>query len=171
MPRGGSRPNSGRRKGVPNKATVERLEREKITEQAAAAVAESLGITDSVAARAIEKATRGKSLAKEELEEILPIVKGFVAYFQRQTVDLAPDGSMIMLENGQMKEFKEWLDRYIQTCFKLADFQSPRFRAIVVAAGPTPGDNTGGSPASNVISLDDQVGAARLYRRIVSAAG
>lgn len=166
MPRGaapGER-RGGRAKGVPNKKTIEALARAKIIEQ----VADAMAAPGTETRMAIEKVLEGKKLAKDELEEVLPIIKGVVAYYQRQALTMGQDGKPVI--NGKLDDFKEWLKIFIDTCFKLADFQSAKFKAIMVTAGPgmMGGDNAR-DVSPNVISMTDQTAAARAYREIMLA--
>jgi hypothetical protein len=107
MPKGGVRPGAGRKPG-PSKATIEKR---LIAERA---------VADALARR--------KPLAKEELEEVLPIVKGIVAHHQRAA--MAVPGQL-----GDLKPFKEWLELFIDTCVRLAPYQSPTFKAVALT-GP-----------------------------------
>jgi Na+-transporting methylmalonyl-CoA/oxaloacetate decarboxylase gamma subunit len=168
MPKGGSKPGErrgGRKRGIPNKATIERLLRGKIAEQ----VAEEIGAPGTAVAIALEKAASGRRLAKDELEEVVPIIKGIVAHHQQQVTSQDPaTGRLVITPQADLSDLKGWLQLFVDTCFKLADFQSPKFRAIVVAAAPQE-TNQGRGGADNVIPLNDPVGAARVYKRIVSA--
>ena len=156
--RGGSRPGSGRPKGVPNKATIERIARAKITEQIAA----EIGAPGSATAVAMHKAMEGRRLAKDELEEVVPIIKGVVAHYQRQSMVLDPKTGKPAIR-GDLSDFKEWLRLFVDTCFKLADFQSSKFRAVIVSA-PSQQQTDPRQIDGNVVLLDrDPVGAGRVY--------
>jgi hypothetical protein len=82
-------------------------------------------------------------LAKDELaalipeaKELLGIVKGIVARFQRAAIaESAPASAW--------NDLKDWMSLYAEVMlkasqieYKAADFQSPKFRAIVVAPAP-----------------------------------
>lgn len=149
----------GRAKGVPNKSTIERLQREKIAEQVAA----DLGKPE--AARAIARVmSRNRVLAKDEIEDVIPILKGIVAKFQEPVMGAGVVLAESLKDDKGWSRFKDWLELYIETCFKLAEFQSPKYRAIAVVANPP-------DPAKsndNVIRLNDPVGAARVYRTLIA---
>jgi hypothetical protein len=153
----------GRQKGSLNKTTHERLERARIVEQVAA----EIGAPASVTSVVLHKAMEGHKLAKDELVEIVPIIKGVVAHYQRASTVVDKKTGKLRIK-GDLSDFKEWLRLFVDTCFKLADFQSPKFRAIVVAAAPNDQQRQVDG-ADNVINIDDAIGAARVYRRIVSA--
>jgi hypothetical protein len=132
MPRGGYRPNAGRPKGSYATVTKERAERERIAEQIAAQIGDPENKNTNILA--IKKAMAGNRLAVDEMKEILPIVKNVLAHFQRQVMKKEPDGTLRI--TGDLTEFKEWLKIFADIGFRLADFQSPKFRAVMVA--PTP---------------------------------
>ena len=169
MPRG-ARPGErrgGRLKGSLNKTTREKLAKANIAEQ----IAEQIGTPGSATAVALQKAMAGRKLAREEVEEIVPIIKGVVAHVQRQVMVQNATGAVEIAKGSDLGELKDWLRLFVDTCLKLAEFQSPKFRAVMVAAA-APGDSGASSSAADggkVINLDDAVGAARVYKRIVSA--
>lgn len=146
MPRGGSKPGErrgGRVKGVPNRATTE-----------LALIAERAGV---------EVHAQGRKLAKEILEDMMYFAVGEAIRYQP------------LLANGDKnpKADEEKFERYLkltsEVASKLAPYQSPTFRAVMVSsAGPSVDDDQN---PGNVIPLDDAIGAARVYRRIVAAGG
>lgn len=157
MPRG-ARPGErrGRRsKGVPNRTTVEKLEQAHIAEQ----IGKELG------APKLAKVLRNYKLAKDELVEVIPIIKGIVAHFQRRAMRTTPEGGLEIVDD--LDEYKEWLKLFIDTCFKLADFQSPKFRAIL-AASTAAGDSAPRDPG-RVTRLGDAVAASRAYQQYMVA--
>jgi hypothetical protein len=152
----------GRTKGTPNKATIERLERERIAEQVAlqsAVAAQSA----PAAEREIAKAgTERRKLGKERLEELLEIAVGATAYFQptlKNGVERNP--------NADWTQFQKWFQIAHAVAATVSPFQSPTFRAIMVAAPPPKHDED--RKSGDVIPLNDPVAASRIYRRIVSA--
>jgi hypothetical protein len=158
MPRGaapGER-RGGRAKGTRNKTTVERLERERVAERIAVAAGHP-GVGKAIA-KAMDQ---NRKLAKEELEEAILSLKEAVAKFQ-EVADRAPPGSK-NFRASDWSALKTWLELLIDTCVKLAEFQSPKFRIAVAAAPPSsPG------PAiedGTVIDLNDPIAASNVYRR------
>jgi hypothetical protein len=109
--KGGARPGAGRPRG-PSKATIEK-----------ALIAERT-VSEAKAAR--------KKLAKEVLDDFMLRFTEIAAYFQ-----IAPPGAP---PNPQADEGKFW--KYAQAAVdcahKLAPYQSPTFRAVVVAPSPDP---------------------------------
>jgi hypothetical protein len=139
MSRGGSKPGErrgGRLKGSLNIKTRERLEREKIAEQVATEIgASATGI-------AFHKAIEGRRLAKDEIKEAIPIIKGIVAHYQQQVSALNPEtGSLVIQPEADLGDLKDWMRLFVDTCFKLATYESPTFKAIVLAEVPQPGDD------------------------------
>jgi hypothetical protein len=110
MPKGGSKPGErrgGRRKGTPNKATVQKA---------------------LIAARTVAEAKMsGKKLAKEVLEDFMLLFAGMAGDFQTTPPGAAP--------NPRADEDKFWkfAQAAIDCAHKLAPYQSPTFRAVVVA--------------------------------------
>ena len=114
MPRGakpGER-RGGRVKGTPNRATIEKA---KIAEQ--------------VMARA---EMRGEQLAKEVLNDFMQLFAGMAATHQP-----IPEGQSIPLgRRPDETKFEKWARLAVQCAKDLAPYQSPTFRAIVVAPAP-----------------------------------
>jgi hypothetical protein len=102
----------GRLKGVPNKATIERA---------------------LLAERAIAEAkANAKPLAREVLDQFMQLFAGMAAHHQPM-----PAGQMAPPDrNPDETKFEKWARLAVQCAKDLAPYQSPTFRAIVVA--PTP---------------------------------
>ena len=145
MPHGSSpgERRGGRVAGTPNRATAEALEAERIHEQMAMKPEEAArrapGAADELA-RVLRSPTR--MLAKERGEELLELAIGCAAYFQPtfKKKKGEPDPN----ENADWQQFKEWFKIADAVWAKLAHFQSPTYRAIVVT---TPGEMSGPAPA------------------------
>src|SRR5512147_1620061 len=121
MPRGsnikkGMRP-GGRSKGTPNKLTVQK------TEEARIAVERARG--------------SGVKLGKEVLEEFMMLFAGMAAAYQPLPPGMAAPSGRMPDEN----RFLVYAKLTVGTAKALADFQSPKFKAIMVAAAP--GGGTG----------------------------
>jgi hypothetical protein len=69
--------------------------------------------------------------------------------------------------NADVEQYEKWARLAVDCAQKLTPFQSPSFRAIMVAASPPSRDEDGES--GNIIPLDDPIAASRIYRRIMSA--
>ena len=158
MPRGakpGER-RGGRGKGTLNKATLESLERERIRSQ--------IDVATAGAERTITQAQAiGRKLAKDRLEELTEIFIGAAAYFQPRSSAIGEAN-----QNADWDKFEKWGRLAMDCASKLAPYQSPTFRAIMVSAPPPPREE---DKLGNVISLSDPIGAARVYRRIVTSGG
>jgi hypothetical protein len=109
MPRG-SKPGErrgGRKKGVPGRTTV-----------AIEEVAKKHGLI-----------TRpGQKLVKDELLKVFEICLGMAARYQPRPDQDSP--------TGNLAEFKEWIRISIECGKAIMPYQSPTFRAIVVAPAP-----------------------------------
>jgi hypothetical protein len=125
----GSKPGErrgGRQKGSKNKATLEREDRARqdLLEQA----------------KGIAASGRKIVIAKDELLDLIPVVKGTVAEFQRAAI---ADGQGLpgkaLYDRQAWLDFREWVGIYESICRHAAEFQSPRFKAIAVAVTPDPG--------------------------------
>jgi|SRR5882672_88662 len=151
----GARPGErrgGRKKGVHNKTSVER---------AAEVVANA-------------KATN-TPLAKDILERFMLVFAGQAAVHQPR-----PDGLGGML--GNSKEFERWARLSVDCAGKLAPYQSPTFRAVMVTTpgsgleggvpmpSPRPGEGQGEviDETGNVVPFGNAMAVARVYQRIIA---
>lgn len=146
MPRGGTEPGNrrgGRKKGTPNKTTVER-----------ALVAEQ------VLARA---EMRGEKLAKEVLNEFMKTFAGMAATYQP-----LPPGVMMAPSGRDPNEpmFEKYARLAVDTAHKLAAYQSPTFKAILM---PTPVQEPARPTGDNVIDITDPNAISRAYLKMVKA--
>jgi hypothetical protein len=100
-------------------------------------------------------------LAKERLEELTETFMGATAHFQ-PTIAIGAKPN----PNEDWVMFEKWGRLAMECAAKLAPYQSPTFRAVMVSAPlpARPEDNL-----SSVIPMDDPVAASRIYCRIVSA--
>jgi len=135
-------------------------------------IAEEVGASKAVTGAVVQRVFIGHRLAKDELVEVLPIVKGIVAHYQQRVTAKAPDGTLMMLDGPNvadaLAEFKEWLRLFIDTGFKLAEFQSPRFRAIMATVHHDL-QQPGGFDPAKVTRLGDPVAVARAYAQTMKA--
>lgn len=147
MPRGsnvkkGQRP-AGRNKGTPNKATTERAE---------------------IARLQNEEARRaGKKLGKELLEDFAHLFAGIAASHQPWPAAMGKNPH----ENEE--RFLTYARLTVEAAKALAEYQSPKFRAIMVHApdpGPQPKTIDG-----NVTAINDPVAMARVYQQMVKRVG
>ena len=131
--RGGAREGAGRRFGSKNKTTRER-------ELKAQAEAQRL----------IDAARDGKiELAKDVLERAMKVAEGATSLHRppppQETMNLqAAENALAAQEHrkprklylGDWPLFGEWFDRWVYAAKSLADFQSPKYKAIAVAMAP-----------------------------------
>jgi hypothetical protein len=150
MPRGGSKPGErrgGRQKGTPNKFTASR----------AVVLPPTFAASKPLYLR-----------AKDELAELVSVVKGHVGQFQLAAV--GADGSGLPGQPGhdpvKWDTFLKWMAFYRSVCDSAADFQDPRFKAIAIMA-PPPSPPQTGDQRDNVVQITDPVGASRVYLNIV----
>lgn len=137
--------NGGRKAGRMNKRTVEKIE------EARLAVEESRG--------------RKLKLGKEVLEEFMHLFAGMAATHQP-----LPEGMPVPRgRNPNEEKFLAYAKLTVDAAKALADFQSPKFKAIAVVA--TPGNNPDlGQPLTkgqidNVVTLNDPAALARVYQQ------
>jgi hypothetical protein len=139
MAKGGARPGAGRPCG-PSKATIEK------------SLIAARTVTDANAA--------GKKLAKEVLEEIMHRMAEMAARLQPALPGGPPN------PYADEANFWKFTEAAIHCASKLAPFQSPTLRAIVVAAPAAierePLDQ------NKVIPMDDPVALARFYHQAVN---
>jgi hypothetical protein len=134
----------GRTRGTPNRATVERTE---------------------IARLEVERA-RGRKvkLGKEVLEEFMMLFAGMAAQYQPIPAGMAiPQG-----RTPDEPKFIEYATLTVKTAKDLADFQSPKFKAIMVQTAPGE-DEARLPPKDNVVTINDAVALARVYSRRIKA--
>lgn len=137
--KGGARPGAGAPRG-PRKATLEKA---------------------LIAEREIQGAkASGRKLAKEYLQEFLPVLAGMTAYYQPTFPGMAQQNS-----NGNEAKFEKWYGYLLDTATKLAPYESPTFRAVQVSM--TPGDSKQPGDDAKVVKMLDGVAISREYQRIV----
>ncbi len=114
MPSGGRRRNTGSKPGPrgPHKATIEKAL-----------------IAEQIIARA---EMRGEKLAKEVLNDFMKLFAGMAAVFQ----PVAPNQPIPVGRDPNDEKFDKYARLAVDTAAKLAPYQSPTFRAIVVAPAP-----------------------------------
>jgi hypothetical protein len=131
---------SGRQRGVPNRRTVEAaLE----AERAVTAARTSQGI---------------KKLGKEILDDFANLFAGMAAYYQP-----APDG-MPARPNQNENKFDKYAVLAVKTAEKLAEFQSPKFRALMITPPPEDPTMPGSRPAELARPTGKTMGALEAYQ-------
>lgn len=106
----------GRTKGIPNKATIEKAEKMR---------------RDIVDAR-----VSGRKLAKDTLDDLVMVFMEMADAYKP-----APTGQDKL--GASEEKFEKWARLAMEAARALAPYQSPTFRAIVVAPAPTEKDATG----------------------------
>lgn len=138
----------GRSKGTPNKRTTEMVERARIEAENAAR------------GHARGRAEGLKKLGKEVLEDFMHLFAGMAATYQP-----LPPGVVAASPGREPNEdkFLIYAKLTVDTARSVADFQSPKFKAIMVTAAPP--ENPPKHVDGNVIPIDDPVALARIYQR------
>jgi hypothetical protein len=155
----------GRIKGVPNKTTIAALNKQKIIEK----IAKETGTPTAVATAVLAKAADCRKLAMEELEEALPIIKSVVAHFQKAPFEaVQAGGKATKATKAQWNDFQDWLKLFLDTCVRLAPYQSPTFRAIAVM-DPQPSGKRSTPDLDSIVRSGDPVAASRAYQRFMQA--
>lgn len=135
---GGARPRSGPPKGYKQKRTIEAEEQARLAQQRAAILRE--GEAERATKEMIEARSAGVKLAKDVLEQFMMIFAGQAAKHQplKEGVPV-PEGRL----PNEVK-FLEYAKLAVGCARDLAPYQSPTYRAIVVAPAPTanPADNS-----------------------------
>jgi hypothetical protein len=118
MPRGGARAGGGRKPGTKNKATIER---------------------ELVAVQEMQQRSLApiRALAKDQLGELVPVVKEIVTRFQMAAIASGAPGDP-SYKPEFWKELRDWIKTYATIADLAADFESPRYRAIEMIVN---GDN------------------------------
>lgn len=155
---GGKRANAGRTPGAKNKATIEREElplKEMRAAEAEAALRANAALPG-----------RPKKLAKEVLDEFMHLFAGMAAFYQP-----TPPGVAVANRNASETKFVQYARLAVACAESLADFQSARFKAIMVTAAPAdnarPGDD---AKVVNMLDQADQSTASGAYLRMIKGA-
>ncbi len=142
----GTRP-GGRRGNTPNKRTTEAIERARLDVENARGA--------------------GKKLGKEVLEEFMHLFAGMAAQYQPLPANVVIPG-----REPNEDKFLTYAKLAVQTAKDLADFQSPKFRAIMVSAPTDQPGKTINPDGSNVTQLpSDAAALARVYTNMVRRVG
>ena len=123
MARGGKREGAGRKFGSKTKATVEREERARLERQAKEAEREK-----SIAERKHIK------LAKDVLEDYMVAFGAIASVFQNKVVESLQKG--LTPSQSDVEAFERWGRMTVDTAAKLADYQSPKLKAVMVGLPP-----------------------------------
>lgn len=120
--RGGVRARAGRKANGKNRATIEK---------------------ELLAARILDEASmRGRKLGKERLEEFMEMFGGLAGAFQPQPSVPGQAVSQLDLETWAKSPREPIFEKYAKLALKaagmLAEYQSPRFAPVQVAAPPPP---------------------------------
>ena len=164
MPRGGAKPGErrgGRPKGGLNKATAAKL----LDAQVAEKVAEIIGAPPQEGATLQRYTSRAR--AKDELAEMLPVLKGHVGHFQQAAIASGLPGTE-KFNAAIWKMFREWFDLYLKACDTAADFQDPRLKAQLWVPPPQEMPAVPGAPAK-VVRLGSPQAASRAYQQFMLA--
>jgi len=146
-------PSKGRGAGTPNKRRTEALERARLN-------VENARLSP---ARGGEPTQQLKKLGKDMLEDYMMAFHNQAVVYQP-----LPPGVSIPGRTPDPDKFKEWGMLVVTTAKALAEFQSPKLRAVVLSAPANdlpPPREVGG----NVVALNDPNAIARVYQRLVKS--
>jgi hypothetical protein len=158
--RKGTAKTGGRTPGTPNKRSLQALSREQIAEQAQDAVNEASGIVRD------GRRTRIKKLGKEVLEEFMELFAGMAATYQPLPPGMPVPAGRLPDEN----KFLTYAKLTVDTARSVAEFQSPKFKAIAVMAPPPQADpekQINSSDAKVVRLTTDPNAMARVYQQMI----
>lgn len=143
----------GRNKGTPNKKTTEALERNRIARQAQ---------------QEVNKAAQNQvKLGKDVLEDYVGAFHNLAARFQNKiAIDISAGREP---SPKDVAAFEKWGGLTVSTAAKLADFQSPKFKAIAIAAPPPsqPAPPTKDASGKVIEMTKDPVALARIYQQMI----
>lgn len=144
-PRGGLRPNAGRPPGTPNKKTVERLAAAEQRFEEAKATGQKLGID---VLRDFMKAFQDKAAYHQPIPDGVPVPPG-----------RKPDEPM----------FAKYGKLAIEAAADLAQYETPKLRAIMVSGGPLmPGAPLLPPPTIDLVANENDPGRLfRVYQQVI----
>jgi hypothetical protein len=139
----------GRVAGTPNKRTQELIDKARLD---------------------VENAQAGhrggpRKLGKEVLDEFMHLFAGMAAHHQP-----VPEGAIVPAgRKPDEAKFLIYAKLAVDTARSLADFQSPKFKALMVSVAPDvqPPKQIDG----NVVQLNDPVALARVYANMIKQVG
>ena len=157
------RKTGGRTKGTPNKSTVARVEDAKVAEKVEALI----GKTPEATSKNLQVMTRTPR-GKDELAELILVVKGHVAKFQQAVLRMGdPDAKAY---NWALHDrYVKLLELFHKVSDSAADFQDPRLKAQLWVPPPQemPAQRDG-APAK-VVRLGSPQAASRAYQQFMLA--
>lgn len=157
MARGGARAGAGKKPGQRDRATLE-------TELALA----KAQLADLTERREAERSASGRKQAIDVLDDVMHAAYGLMAQHQPlahgEVLDPAsgrkPDNTLFQYYMGETKD----------AAFKLANFQSPRFKSVVIGVDPSLAAAGGAAPSSAVApgapGTLEQLSPAQSYRML-----
>ena len=165
MPGGGAKPGErrgGRKKNSLNKATIAKLRDAQVAEK----VAEIINAPPQAGATLQHYPARTR--AKDELSEMIPVVKSHVGQFQQAAIASGMPGDP-KFNPSLWKMYKDWWDLYVKVCDTAADFQDPRLKAQLWVAPPADIAPPRQDDDRRVVRMADPVRASRLYQQAMQA--
>jgi hypothetical protein len=151
----------GRQKGTPNKATVAKLLDAKVAEKVEAIIEANPKLRDA----ALQPVTR-RVRAKDELIDLIPVVKGHVAQFQQVALTMAPGTDAF--SPAMWDRYERWLQLLHKVCDSAADFQDPRLKAQLYVP-PPPDMPVHQDGPQKVVRLGSATAASRAYQQFMLA--
>ncbi len=131
MKHGGRRPNAGRKKGDLSAKTLRTIAIAAAESQAKDAVAAA--IEEARSAGLMEgKDPRGRKRAVTVLEEFMMLFGGMAAVYQ----PLPPGEAVPPGRQPDEAKFQTYAKLAVDTAGQLANYQSPKFKAVMVSAAP-----------------------------------
>ena len=161
VPQPGER-RGGRKKGTPNKATIAKALDAKVAEKVEALIGKTPEVT-ATALQVMARTPRGK----DELAELILVVKGHVAKFQQAVLRMGePDAKTY---NWSLHDrYVRLLELFAKVSDSAADFQDPRLKAQLWVPPPQDMPAAPGAPAK-VVRLGSPQAASRAYQQFMLA--
>lgn len=148
MPRGGRRPNSGRRPGTRNRRSI--------------GLAERMVGFGTTSPSPLPPQTQSNPLARDILEDFMLRYADMALYHQPRPADQPPN------PHADEEKFHRCARLALRFASALAPYQSPTLRTIVVAPPPTNDSGEASKFFEDRSKPIDPIEATRMYRRMLN---
>lgn len=149
MPRGGRRPNAGRKRGSLNRRSIGLAER-------------MVGVGTTSSPSPVPPQPQSKALARDILEDFMLRYADMALYHQPRPADQPPN------PHADEEKFHRCARLALRFASALAPYQSPTLRAIVVAPPPTNENSEAAKFFEDRKTPIDPIEATRMYRRMLN---
>ncbi len=148
MPRGGQRPNAGRKRGSLNRRSIGLAER-------------MVGVGTTSSPSPVPQQPQSNPLARDILEDFMLRYADMALYHQPRPADQSPN------PYADEEKFFRYSRFVLRFASALAPYQSPTLRTIVVAPPPTNDSGEASKFFEDRSKPIDPIEATRMYRRLM----